>query len=808
MPGSLHPLSIRSSTVTISSPSQPRPPSTLRRTLRWLSGLCLGLALGAGLGGGYLLHTLWQQMPPIDHLADYDPALPMRIHARDGTLLAEFGQERRELVPIERIPPLLRHALLSIEDERFHEHRGVDFIGLARAAWRNAIQGAHAQGGSTITMQVARAFFLSREKTYSRKLMEVLLAFRLEATYNKDKLLELYMNQIYLGERAYGFAAAASVYFDKTLDALTPAESALLAGLPKAPSAYNPLVNPERAVARQRLVLQRMHALGHLDEEGLRSALAEPLKLRQRTSSVDPSAAYAVEQARKMMVAEFGDEAYARGLDVVTTISLPEQRAASHALRRGLVAAQRTRGHSGPEGWVEGFAPTDDPAALRSMLAPFRDSGALRAAVVVQASPSTGITAWLRDGTVVRIPLQRLPASARAMLDAKPPRPRIAPGAVIRVVASDEETSRRRWDLSQRPDIEGALVSIDAHSGEILALTGGFDFAFGKFDHAVQALRQPGSTFKPFVFSAALEKGYFPGTLIDDTQREVVAATRGRKAWRPRNYGDNYEGFISARRGLVRSKNMVAINLMEAAGVDYVQQFSLRFGFEPEHTPAGLPLALGAGAVSPLQLTQAYAVFANGGELVQPRLVSRVSDRGGRVLFEARAASPRASVISPRNAHVMDSLLRDVVRHGTARRAASLGRADVAGKTGTSNDARDVWFAGYSSGIASVVWMGHSQPRSLGRATGGTLALPVWVDYMKVALRERAPSERPLPEGLVQFEGDYVYAEHLQGTCVADTSPRTESPFECRLTAGAPDDGPGPTSSLELQLDAAMSPAG
>lgn len=767
------------------------PLSKGRTPFRFIAGLSLALALWAATGVASGLYLLWQDLPAIDHLADYDPKLPMRIYARDGSLLAEYGEERREFVPLEAIPLTMRQALLAIEDANYYSHGAVDFSGLVRAALSNLRAGGHAQGASTITMQVARVFFLSREKTYSRKIMEILLAYKLESVYSKDKILELYMNQVYLGERAYGFAAAAVIYFDKTLDQLSVAEAAVLAGLPKAPSAFNPVVNRERAIVRQQYILKRMHALGHLDEQAFAAARAETLVLRPPFPSIVASAAYAVEQARQMMVTQYGDRAYSLGLDVKTTIGLPEQQAASRALRRGLLHAQDRRGYAGPEARLAHPLPDKDLRALRRALSAHGDSGALRAAVVLEATTTTGIVAALRDGTRVRITPAALEASARrALRPEAPARTRIEPGVVIRVV----EDTKRGWRLSHLPKMEGALVSMDAATGEILALTGGFDFRFNKFDHAVQAVRQPGSTFKPFVFSAALEKGYFPGTLVDDTQREVTPAARGQKAWSPRNYGNNYEGFISVRRALVRSKNVVAVNLMQASGAAYVQQFSTRFGFVPELNPAALPLALGAGAITPLQLTQAYAVFANGGERVQPRLISKVSERQGRVLYEAATASPRSPAISERNAYVMDSMLRDVVQRGTGRRAATLGRQDVAGKTGTSNDARDVWFAGYSSGVSSVVWMGYDQPRSLGPVTGGLLALPVWTDYMQVAIADRPESTRHMPADLARVGDDYVYTEYLAGACVDARHVFVQSPFECKRSApGAPASPEGAT---------------
>ncbi|TCS36959.1 penicillin-binding protein 1A [Paucimonas lemoignei] len=772
-------------------------PSRLRRTVKFIAGTTIGLCIGGSLGAAYSIHQLWQKLPAIDHLASYDPMLPMRIYDRDGNLMAEYGEERREFVPITRIPKKVQQALLAIEDADYYEHGAVDFTGLARAVVSNVVAGGHAQGGSTITMQVARVFFLSREKTYNRKIMEILLAYKLESTYSKDKILELYMNQVYLGERAYGFAAAASVYFDKTLDQLSVAEAAMLAGLPKAPSAYNPVANRERATQRQQYILKRMRDMGYLDEQAYQVARAEELVLRPQYKSIVPAAAYAVEQARKMVVEQYGDDAYSLGLDVVTTISKPEQIAATAALRTGLMNAQDRRGYAGPEGRIPHPVDAGDAAAMRTALRPWRDSGDLRAAIVVEASPSAGIAAALRDGSVIRIPAKKLETSEIAALkNDAPARKRIEPGAVIRVMQDADKS----WRLMQLPQMEGALVSLDATSGEILALTGGFDFNFNKFDHAVQANRQPGSTFKPFVFSAALEKGYFPGTLIDDTQRLVTPAAKGRKAWSPRNYGGNYEGFISARRALARSKNVVAVNLMEAAGTDYVQQFATRFGFVSELNPPGLPLALGAGAITPLQLTQAYAVFANGGELVEPRLISKVSERGGKILYEAETESSRLRVISERNAYVMHSMLRDVVQHGTARRAVSLGREDIAGKTGTSNDARDAWFAGYSSGIASVVWIGYDQPRSLGNATGGVLALPVWMEYMKAAIASRPESEREMPTDLALVDNDFVYQEYLEKTCVDDRHTFIQSRFECTRVADKPElnnDAPDPSAASD-----------
>ncbi|RQR44957.1 MULTISPECIES: penicillin-binding protein 1A [unclassified Burkholderia] len=659
-------------------PAPPSAPSRRRRAWRMLAGALLGLTLACAGIGAWTIHRIWTQLPSVEHLAAYRPALPLRIFSRDGDLLAEYGVERREFVPLERIPPLMRHALLAAEDAKFYQHGAIDVGGLARATFANVVTGQPGQGGSTITMQVARNFYLTRDKVLSRKLAEILMAIKLEREYGKDKLLELYMNQIYLGERAYGFAAAANVYFGKPLDALSAGEAAVLAGLPKAPSAFNPVVNPARATARRNYVLGRMHALGELDEATYREAVDLPIVLATTPPPGIVAAPYVAERARRMMVERFHDDAYTLGLDVTTTISMRDQRAAEAALGRTL---------------------------------------------------------------------------------------RRQPG---------------KRDV--RNGLEGALVSLDAATGDMLALVGGADFGRNVFDHALQAYRQPGSSFKPFVYSAALEKGYFPGVLVDDTQRTLTHAETGARPWRPRNFGNRYEGFIPVRRGLVRSKNLVAVNLMQAADARYVQQHAVGFGFDARRNPASLPLALGAGAVTPLELASAYGVFANGGIRMVPRLILSVKQRHGSAMYEA--TTPEGTrVVSVRNAFVMDSMLRDVVRAGTARGALALRRDDTAGKTGTSNGSKDAWFAGYSSGIVAVAWLGYDTPRPMGRATGATLALPVWLDYMKTAVDGRTPVDATPPQDVALVDGDFVYAEYMRGTCTADMPPFIRSRFAC---GGAP----------------------
>lgn len=748
--------------------------SRLSRRLKFIFGFSIGLILAASLAGGYWLRQAWQQLPAVDHLAQYSPALPLRIYSSEGILLAEYGEERREFLPIEKIPLVMRQALLAIEDARFYQHGAVDFSGLLRATLANLSSGQHGQGASTITMQVARGFFLTREKTVQRKLNEILLAYKLERQYSKDKLLELYMNQIYLGERSYGFAAAASIYFDKPLDQVSVAEAAMLAGLPKAPSAYNPVANPQRAQVRQHYILQRMLELGYIQPAAYQQALQEKLALNPSRNPSVREAAYAVEEARQMVMQLYQERAYTMGLDVTTTIQMAPQLAADKQLRSGLLDAQGRRGYRGPEAQLGASAGAHDNVSR--LLLPYPDSGEIRAALVTAATPKQ-IKAVLRDGETLQINAidpriaggwTKLPASGKRS---------IAAGSVIRAYRDGSG----RWLLSQTPEMEGALISVDARSGDILALAGGFDFFRNPFDHALQAYRQPGSSFKPFVYSAALEKGYFPGTMVDDTQRVLLPQETGARAWRPRNFGNNYEGFITVRRGLMRSKNLVAVSLMQASGAAYVQEFATQFGFLSERNPVSLPLALGAGAVTPLQLAQSYAVFANGGVAQAPRLIKEIRNRSGQVLFaDSARKNPGKKVVSARNAYIMDSMLQDVVKSGTGHGAKVLARSDTAGKTGTSNNAYDAWFAGYSSGVVSVVWLGYDQPKSLGNTTGGVAALPIWSRYMQVAVKDRSERLQQEPAGLSVYDGDYVYSEYLKGSCVADSHFFIHSKLKCR----------------------------
>ncbi|MDB5992295.1 MAG: Multimodular transpeptidase-transglycosylase [Herbaspirillum sp.] len=746
----------------------------MRQRLRFAVGLAVGLSAAGILSTAAAAWYVWGQLPAIDALASYQAAEPLRIYSADGELLAQYGPERREVWPLTQIPPTMRAALLAIEDARFYTHGAVDYAGIGRAALANIFTGRQGQGGSTITMQVARNFYLTREKTWSRKFAEILLAYKLESRFGKDRLLELYMNEIYLGERAYGFAAAAHIYFGKSLSQLTLAESALLAGLPKAPSAYNPMINPDRARQRQRYILQRMLALGNIDAEAYRQALAQPLALAARGSNAVREAAYAVEQARLWAMERYGDDTYSRGLNLYLTLDMPKQRAADAALREELIGMQNDRGYLGPEGQVA--LPHGAPRSLviRRALAMHPDSGALKSAIATAVGPQF-IDVVLSDGKLARLKRHDLQIGKNT-LSASQIR-KIREGSVLRV----SQSATGSWALMQLPAMEGALASLDTDSGAIVALVGGFDYQRNKYDHAIQAYRQPGSAFKPFVYSAALEKGYFPDTEIDDSQRLLNREETGASPWKPRNFNHRYDGFVSIRSALTHSKNMATVSLMQAAGAQYVQEFTTHFGFESKRNPPSLPLALGAGGVTPLQLAAAFNVFASGGWHRQPYLVAQVSDRAGVVLYDGKAAAAGASrrVISARNAWLSDSLLRSVVNEGSGRSAQSLQRGDLAGKTGTSNNARDAWFGGYGGGIVTTVWVGYDQPKSLGNRSGAIYALPIWKRYMTQALQDRPEQIPAMPEGLAHDGDDYVYSEYLQGKCMAESSPFVRSRYQC-----------------------------
>lgn len=760
--------------------------SSLPAAARWpaaVIGTLLSLCLVGLLSGLALLAislaVAYPNLPQISSLTDYRPKLPLRVYSADEVLIGEYGEERRLFAPIAQIPKVMRDAVLSIEDARFYQHGGVDYIGIVRAGLANVGE-SRSQGASTITMQVARNFYLPTEKTFIRKVYEILLALKIESQLTKDQILEVYMNQIYLGQRAYGFAAASEIYFGKPLKDVTAAEAAMLAGLPKAPSAYNPIANPARARQRQQYIIERMYENGYLTEEEADAAKAEKLKYRSNIS-VPLHAEYVAETARQLIFGQYGDSAYTRGLNVYTSVRSVEQEAAYRALRRGITDYERRQVYRGPEGYVD---LPNDPKALDARIAEaldeHPDNDEIKAAVVLEASPKQ-VVAVLQSGDSLTITGEGLRPATSGLSTKANPKVQIRRGAVIRVI----KAAKDQWSITQVPEVEGAFVSVDPRTGAIRTMVGGFDHAKSKFNHVTQAWRQPGSSFKPFIYSAALEKGFTPATVINDAPLFFDATATGSQPWEPKNYDGSFDGPMSMRRALAKSKNMVSIRILEAIGTSYAQEWITRFGFDADKHPPYLPMALGTGSVTPLQMAAAYSVFANGGYRINPVLVTRVTDNRGRILAKTEPAPPdeSARAIDGRNAFVMDSLLQEVARSGTAARAqATLKRPDLYGKTGTTNDSQDAWFAGYTQNLVAVVWIGYDQPRKLGdRETGGGLSLPVWIDYMSVALKGVPVSEPAPPEGLINVAGEWYYEEYAPGNGVASIgldTPAAPAPTE------------------------------
>ena len=723
--------------------------------IRW--GIFLGSAglILLGLVIVYALVVAKPNLPDLDTITDYKPKVPLRIYTADNVLIGEFGEERRNIIAIEEIPSYLKNAVVAIEDERFYEHGGVDYWGVLRATLAN-LKGRLAQGASTITMQVARNFFLTNEKSFTRKIYEVLLAWKIEANLSKEQILELYMNQIYLGQRAYGFGSAAQIYFGKDIQRISIAEAAMLAGLPKAPSAYNPVVNYRRAKIRQEYILQRMRDLKMITPSQYQSAMTETLHVRGVGREFTTRADFATEMVRQLLIGEYGDGIYTQGMTVITTIRRAEQDAAYSAVRKGIMDYELRHKYRGPEGYIK--LPDDLTArqrAIDNVLSDHPSSDDLLAGVVIAVNPKE-IQAVIATGDTVTIKGDDLKLGTVALSDKAQPKQQIKPGAIIRVLPSDG-----RWVLAQMPQVEAAFVSLDANNGGIRALVGGFDFHRNKYNHVSQAHRQPGSAFKPFIYAAALEKGIMPNTLANDAPLSISALETGSQMWSPKNYDGKFEGQMKIRAALAKSKNLVSVRVIRKIGPRYAQDFIQRFGFEAEKHPPYLTMALGAGSVTPLQLATGYGVFANGGYRVEPFLISKVIDAKGNVLFEAspqKAGDPNLRALDARTTFVMDSLLQEVTKTGTALSARLiLDRADIAGKTGTTNESMDAWFAGYQSNVVAVAWMGFDKPKSLGdRETGGGLALPMWIRYMKTALNGVPEVTRSVPAGVAQQDGDWT----------------------------------------------------
>jgi len=714
---------------------------------------CLLMVVGVAMVMAY------PNLPDISDLANYKPKLPLRVFTADGQLMGEFGEERRNLTPIEEIPQVMKDAVLSIEDNRFYDHGGVDYLGILRAGIAN-IGRLKSQGASTITMQVARNVYLSSEKTYTRKIYEILLTYKLEHLLTKDQILEIYMNQIFLGNRAYGFASAAETYFGKSLKNITIAEAAMLAGLPKAPSAFNPIANPKRARSRQLYIIERMEENGYISARQASQAKAEPLALKSSGNKKTLHAEFVAETVRQMVFAQYGQETYTRGLNVYTTIQSNEQMAAYQALRQGLMDYERRQVYRGPEKFIS--LPNDPKLAedlIDETLEDHPDNGDVMSAVVLEAT-SKKVVVVRQNSEQITITGDGLIPVQSGLSDKAPEAKRIRKGAVVRIV----QLPKGQWELTQLPEVEGAFVALTPQTGAIRALVGGFDFAKNKFNHVTQAWRQPGSSFKPFIYSAALEKGLSPATMVNDSPLFFDGGVTGGQPWEPKNYDGKFDGPMSLRAGLAKSKNMVSIRVLQSVGTRPAQEWVTRFGFDADKHPPYLTMALGAGSVTVMQMATGYSVFANGGYRVSPHLINRITDYKDRLLVDSpppEISETTQRVIPERNAFVMTNLMQEVTRSGTAARAqATLKRPDIYGKTGTTNDAMDAWFAGYHPQLAAVVWIGYDTPRKLGdRETGGGLSLPVWIKYMETALRNLPITDTKSPEGLVQVGGEWFYSE-------------------------------------------------
>jgi penicillin-binding protein 1A len=747
-------------------PTHRRRWQAVRTTGKIVFGLVLAIALTALLALGVVIAQLWPDLPPLDKVTHYEPQQPLVVYTADGVPIGQFGAERRQFVPIAEIPAMLQGAVLAIEDTRFEQHFGIDPLGIARALLAN-LGGGMRQGASTITQQVARNFFLSPSKTLERKLKEALLALQIERQLSKAQILELYMNQIFLGQRAYGFAAAAQVYFGKPLSALSIAESAMLAGLPQNPSYANPVTNMARARARQALVLARMEKVGLITPEERTTALGEALAIRLPTHT-EVHAEYLAEMVRQAVIARFGEAANTQGYKVYTTVRAAEQQAAYAALRRTVMDHERRQPWRGPEGHetLPFLRASELERAAAQALRDHQDDTDLRLAIVTETGPK-GITAQFATGESVQLSGASLDRVRAALLPDAPEALAVRRGAVIRL-----EQRETGWAVGQWPQVQAAFVALEPGSGRLQALVGGFDFTRSPFNRATQAWRQAGSSIKPFLYSAALEQGVMPDTLVNDAPL-VAAGDATALAWQPRNADGKFDGPITVRQGLARSKNLVSLRLLQKIGLPSARDWMSRFGFDPARLPDDLTLALGSGTTTPLQLAQAYALLANGGRDTTPVFIDRITNAQGMVVFQPPRLPPHEAdshTIPARNAFLVNSMLQDVTRAGGTAALAqrTLQRSDLYGKTGTTNDAVDAWFAGFHPSVVAVAWVGFDEPHSLGeQASGSALALPIWIGFMEKALAGLPEIPAIVPDGVVRVGDDWRYGEWAQGGQVA-----------------------------------------
>jgi len=782
---------------------------------KWWHYLFLAIIVG-GLSVTALITIaaalIYPSLPSLDALTDYRPKLPLRVYSEDGYLIAEFGEERRAYIKIENVPQSMKDAVLAIEDRRFYQHGGIDTKGVVRAI-KNNVTGKSHEGASTITMQVAKNFFTvpNGKRTYITKINEALLAIKIEHNLSKDKILELYINQIYLGQRAYGFAAASQVYYGKPLEKLNLAETALLAGLPKAPSGYNPFINPKRAIGRQQEVLRDMFRFGFLKEDAYQAALKQPLRFKASKQSRDLSADYAAEIVRDQLYEQYQDEIYSSGIKVYTTIRKSNQEAANAAVLEGVLDYDLRHGYRGPEKILalETLVPIDNRNVLDTALDEIEISNSLMPAIVTSVLPKA-VFVHTKNGEDIEVTGKGLSFVEKMLNDKDPAKRLLKVGAVVRVLKRGDQ-----WRIVQLPQVESALIALDPENGAIRALVGGFDFNQSKFNHVTQARRQPGSSFKPFIYSAALEKGYTPASIVDDAPLNFSATETGNKEWSPQNYENSFEGPITLRKAFAHSVNTVAIRVLQDIEPSYTQNYITRFGFTAKDHPPYLTMALGAGMTTPWQLASAYAVFANGGYRVKPNLITKIVDQNGKVILTTKfdhASKDAPRVIDARNAFIMNSMMQSVMRNGTAAKASILGRRDIAGKTGTTNDHFDAWFAGYSPKQVAVAWIGFDKPRPLGRGeTGGGAALPIWIKYMATALKGVPEVAMRIPEGVTPIfidpttgtrddNGTLEYFYH------ENPPPQTESNLPPMLEGNENPDSPGLIAPAQNQAQQVLQP--
>ena len=780
----------------------------LKKFLKWLVRLtAAGLVLGVGtIGITYLV--IAPGLPDVDTLRDVRLQVPLRVYTEDGKLISVFGEKRRIPAAIEDIPTDLKNAFIAGEDARFYEHPGVDYQGLVRAVWTLATTGEKSVGGSTITQMLARNYFLTLEKTYSRKVREIFLALKIEHEFSKDEILELFLNKILLGHRAYGVGAAADVYYGKKLDELSLAECAMIAALPKAPSRINPITSPQRALERRNYVLSRMLELGYIDKDRYDRAVHQPDNAFYHGPATEVSAPYLAEMVRQEAIQRLGEDAYTGGYKVRTTLNSRMQTAANEAVKLGLEEYDQRHGYRGPEAHLD-LGADSGPEQWSELLGPFQPVAGLVPGLVTEVDDDMALV-YLQNGQTIALGMDGLRwarkqiSRDRVGFEPKSPADVLKPGDVIRARLQDDG----HWRLGQQPETEASLVSLDPSNGAIRALVGGYDFSRSKFNRVIQSRRQPGSSFKPFLYSAALEKGFTTASIINDAPI-VFEDDELERTWKPQNFSEKFFGPTRMREAMVNSRNLVSIRILRDIGIDYARQYISRFGFDPDALPANLSMALGSANLQPLSLARGYAAFANGGYLVDPFYIWSITDSDGRLVYSASPAlacddcvasdepdpaaagdrerdrpayrplavnldpddaeaelarsvprelgQPRQAkrVISEQNAYLVRSMMMDVIRRGTGKRAMEIGRHDLAGKTGTTNDQRDAWFSGYNDDLVTTVWVGFDNHDPLGRAeVGGRAALPIWIHYMAVALEGRPDTPPAMPPGLVQARID------------------------------------------------------